>query len=152
MNTDIPKAQDGEQALPFSDNAISSAITKLMEHPELISMVASALGNNGDKSDTEQQSIPTEPISEDTQEVSSEKNEDTPVSSSTPLSGDAVATLMPMLSKLSSFSGNGKSGRSAFRHEQLLCALKPYVSPGRCQAIDYILRISQISGLIGKLR
>ena len=147
MTPDIQSTQDATGTLPFSDNAISSAIGKIMEHPELISIVASALGNGAQSQETST----AEPTKENDSTVEEEASV-TVGATPAPHSEDAVATILPMLKKLSSFGDNKSGGRSGFRHEQLLCALKPYVSSGRCQAIDYIIRISQISGLIGKLR
>ena len=142
MTPDIQATQDSASPLPLSDDAISSAIGKIMEHPELISMVASALGGNVREATAVSAN---EAESDSDSEV---QNDSTP---SFP-SADAVATILPMLKGLSLGGGGKGSGKGGFRHEQLLCALKPYVSHSRGQAIDYILRISQISGLLGKLR
>ena len=43
------------------------------------------------------------------------------------------------------------NGISLERHVALLCALKPYVNPNRCEAIDYIIKISEISQLLKKM-
>ena len=142
MTPDIQATQDSASPLPLSDDAISSAIGKIMEHPELISMVASALGGNAGKSDA---------VSAEVTEADSQSEVQTAPPSSLP-STDAVTTLLPLLKGLSLGGGSKDSGKSGFRHEPLLRALKPYVSHSRGQAIDYILRISQISGLLGKLR
>ena len=142
MTPDIQATQDSASPLPLSDDAISSAIGKIMEHPELISMVAYALGGNAGKSVA---------VSAEVTETDSQSEVQTAPPSSLP-STDAVTTLLPLLKGLSLGGGGKDSGKSGFRHEPLLRALKPYVSHSRGQAIDYILRISQISGLLGKLR
>ena len=109
-----------------------------MEHPELISMVASALGSKGDgeekKDGQDDSALPV--IS------------DAAASSQT---APSVATLAPMLEKLRSLGASDKKG-SAGKHEQLLCALKPYLCDSRRDAVDFILKISQLSGLMGLLR
>ena len=115
-------------------DGISAAIGKLMEHPELISMVASALGKNT-------QSAPQETAASSPAEAPSEE--------STP-SADTLTAFMPMLSRLS--GALGKDGQKNAPHAQLLCALKPYVSENRRTAIDYILKLSQMSALMGGIK
>ena len=132
-----------EEAKPYegmaiSENAISDAISRIMEHPELISMVASALGGKSDgenkKSNDNDSSLP----------VMAEAASD---SGSAP----TVAAIAPMLEKLRSLGSSDKRGASG-RHEQLLCALKPYLCDSRRDAVDFILKISQLSGLMGLLK
>lgn len=138
-----------------SDDKISSTISKLLEHPELISMVASAIGVRPPESaaNNDAVSVNEENTSDNIAEPSADNNT---VTTSTPsphpaISGDILTSVMPMISKLSSI-GNISSGKRSWRHEALLCALKPYLSESRSQAVDYIIRISQISEIIGKLR
>ena len=122
----------------ISENAISDAINRIMEHPELISMVASALGGKGEgeseKNDENSSALPV---------VADVAND----SQATP----SIAALAPMLEKLRTLGTTDKKG-SAGKHEQLLCALKPYLCDSRRDAVDFILKISQFSGLMGLLR
>ena len=111
-------------------DALSGAVSKLLEHPELISMVASALGQSSHEAPKGSPPPESSPVPA--------KEEQT----------DVMASVLPILSKLSSSDG----AHSSFKHAGLLCALKPYVSKSRADAIDYIIRISQISGLIGKIK
>ena len=113
-------------------DGISAAIGKLMEHPELISMVASALGRD------------TQAASQDPPPASA----DAPTEEKPP--ADTLAAFMPMLSRLS--GALGKEGQKTAPHAQLLCALKPYVSENRRTAIDYILKLSQVSALMGGMK
>ena len=48
---------------------------------------------------------------------------------------------------LRAISGKEQGGTSS-RHKALLCALKPYLSPTRCEAADYLLRLWQMGELI----
>ncbi len=118
---------------------LSSAISKIMEHPELISMVASVLGNDG------AQSAQSDSEGGDTASgaVSAEAAFVPPP--------EVISTLAPVLSKISALSG-GASGSRSFKHEALLCALKPYLSRSRVDAIDYIVKISKMSSLIQGLK
>lgn len=122
----------GSTASAFSDDALSGAIGKIMEHPELISMVASALGVNAPASGTE----------------GAASNKSAPQPEVALAQNDVLAALMPRLGKLSEASAR----EAGFKHEPLLCALKPYLSKERCETIDYIIRISKLSGLIGGMR
>ena len=114
-------------------DGISAAIGKLMEHPELISMVASALGRDTQAASQEAGAPPAEATSEES-----------------PPSADTLTAFMPMLSRLS--GALGKEGQKNAPHAQLLCALKPYVSENRRTAIDYILKLSQVSALMGGMK
>ena len=118
-----------------AQDGISAAIGKLMEHPELISMVASTLGQSSN-------SVPKAAQVSNTPQQS-----DTEVQTQPP---DALASLIPMLSKMS--GAMSKDGIKDVPHAQLLCALKPYVSESRQSAIDYILKISQMSSIMGALK
>ena len=126
MTDEIKTTNDAQ--LP---EGISAAIDKLMANPQIINMVASALGGA---------SVPPP----------------TPIAADTPKEDTAVPTaampqldkLLPLIGKLSSVS----SDKTTFKHEQLLCAIKPYLSPSRCEAIDQIIRISKMSAIIGQLK
>jgi hypothetical protein len=133
MTQDIPST-DNQSSPAITDDAISGAIGKLLEHPELISMVAKTLGGSAPSEATTQSS-----------------DEKPAASDMTEPPADVMASVLPVLSKLSNL-GSAQNTHSSFKHEQLLCSLKPYLSKNRCDAIDYILRISKISGIIGQLR
>lgn len=47
--------------------------------------------------------------------------------------------------------GDHKEGGRCERREALLCALKPYLSRERCEAIDYLLRLWRIGDSIKAL-
>lgn len=111
-----------------NEDGISAAISKLMAHPEIIQNVAAALAAD----------VPPAEQGKD----KGASTADTP--------GDLAASLMPVISRLG--AGLGGGGESASRHSALLCALKPYLSERRQNALDSILKISQMSALISKLR
>ncbi len=132
MSDEVKTAADVSHS---SEAAISDAISRIMEHPELISMVASALGGNA--------------AADGNKTNDSENATSLPVASN---GGDALPTFAPMLEKLRGLGANSKSGKDGSRHEQLLCALKPYLCDSRRDAVDFILKISQLSGLMGLLK
>ena len=129
------------EALP----SLSEAIEKLMANPEIISMVASAIGNS-----------PHTAQSEDPQSEENSKEESAAVMAapSSPDLGNILSTLSPLI------SGFGKKGNnnphdnsdSIRNREALLCALRPYISQGRREAIDYILQLSRISELLKQVK
>ena len=126
---------DAERVSAINEDSISSAISRLMEHPEIIGAVASALSGVSTNEAKDTNEAKTEPAAE----------------------GDLAASLMPIISRLGSLKlGGGKDGAGlgggGGKHAALLCALKPYLSQNRCDAIDYILKISQMSDIISKLR
>ena len=139
--------------MPTSESAgappsLSDAIAKLMENPEIISTVASALGNI-----TAPKASPPNESHEEAEE--SPPTEEPQPSITSPELSSLVSKLAPIMSGLSGSGGGSahsvrKSELSADlkRREELLCALKPYVSDGRREAIDYIIRISRVSELL----
>ena len=52
----------------------------------------------------------------------------------------------PLLQALSGKGGNGHAASS--QRQALLCALKPYLSPARREAADYLLRLWQMGALL----
>ena len=43
-------------------------------------------------------------------------------------------------------------GENCQRREALLCALKPYLSPARCEAVDYLIRLWRVGDALRALR
>ena len=55
---------------------------------------------------------------------------------------DSIGRMAPLLGKL---SGTDTLSPAARGREGLLLALQPYLSPARCEAIDYFVRMARIS-------
>ena len=124
--------------------SIADAIEKLRENPEIISMVASALGGSVSKNEASKE--PEAPNSAMEESGNSPKSPDM---------GQLVSSLAPLLSSMGrsptkDTHPHERSGRTSER-EALLCALKPYVSENRRAAIDYVIRISQVSDMFKHL-
>ena len=109
---------------------LSGAIEKLLAHPELLASVASVLGKPP----------PASALSEE-QEPSAE--ESTPPSPAP----EAISAMAPLLAGLSK-GGVSFSPRKDDPRVCLLRALKPYVSAGRCEAIDTMIRITPLVDLL----
>ena len=136
---------DTDKTQGIQSDVLSSAIEKIMANPQLISTVVSALGGLNSPPKISDDAESSGQVSQDAeQEISA-----APTSSqghSSPDMGEMLSSLAPMLSQI---RGNPKGkDDDACRREALLCALKPYVSQGRREAIDYIIRISKISDML----
>lgn len=150
----LPEQETGAAAPP----PLSDAIARLMAQPELLSMVASALGapaptaaapSDGETaaevtpSSAESETKETPPVSEESTPAVS------PASASLP---DLIATLAPLLGggKGLPTGGGGHRGKEDDR-TCLLRALKPYLSPGRREAIETMIRLSVLSDTLKHL-
>ena len=114
-----------EANLPGGDQ-ISEAFQKILQNPDIISNVAAAIGMPipGKKGGISQQ---------DTGNASE--------------AAEAISTIAPLLSTMSKKDSSHKISSD---QACLLRALKPYVNDNRCQAIDYIIKIAEISQLMKK--
>lgn len=66
---------------------------------------------------------------------------------------DVIATLRPMFDNKSNSQGAHKDSHGAGdRRTALLCALKPYLSPKRCEAIDYIMKINRLGEVMKNIK
>ena len=61
----------------------------------------------------------------------------------------SIGTVAPLVR---SIFGGGECSPASKRRECLLLALKPYLSEGRCEAIDYLIRIGRIGDAIRALQ
>ncbi len=61
---------------------------------------------------------------------------------------DVMAGIDKAAPLLRAMSGKGEGSTSPSHRQALLCALKPYLSPARCEAADYLLRLWQVGALI----
>lgn len=133
---------DREQTTSESSrDPIASAMEQVLAHPELISMVASALGAS--QKSAEEKEEPEAPPAVATAAQSPTSNNGPP---SEMLA--VMAKLSPLLSGLSKGSLGAKTDD---RRACLLRALKPYVSAGRREAIDYMIGLSQVTDLLKQL-
>lgn len=138
----MPDTQTDNEKHP----SLSDAISAVMADPSIIQSALEALKKSGIGG------AQSEPPPAPKTEAVSEGQESTTVSASH--TGDAselIRTLSPMLSMLSSPPTQSQSeSKGADRRSALLVALRPYLSESRREAIDYIIKISQVSDLIKK--
>ena len=123
--------------------SLSDAINALMADPTVLQGAFEALKKSGIGAPTA-----TEPT-QGSSEVNEEKEEVKASSLPSSDAGELIRTLSPMLSMLSSRPNpQSGGGKDADRRAALLIALRPYLSESRQEAIDHIVKISQVSDLI----
>ena len=138
---------------------LSAMIDKILANPQLISMVASALGPIPRSGGTDSSS---RTASSDRSEGTAEQT-DGDVSVSATASGAAggadaadklpelVAALAPVLSSLKGGGSGHSSTPKGDRRTCLLVALKPYLCRERCEAIDYMIKLGRLSEIFRTL-
>ena len=120
MNDSTPKS-NGE------NEKLSSALNEIFSNPQMLSAISSMAQSLKSK----------ESASSATQ---NENSSETPRVVS-PTANDKLPELLNML------SSNSSNVRQSNRSE-LLCALKPYLSQSRSDAIDKIIRFSELSSVL----
>ena len=112
----------------------SSALNEILSNPQMLSAISSMAeklkGDNQSAANTE-----------------TAENPDTPTESAASNAGLMVSKLPELLGML---SGKGVSAKHNRRNE-LLCALKPYLSQDRSETIDRIIRLSELSSVLKEL-
>lgn len=61
---------------------------------------------------------------------------------------DVMAGIDRAAPLLRALSGKGEGSGAPSHSRALLCALKPYLSPARCEAADYLLRLFAVGELL----
>ncbi len=144
------------QAVPSAAGNMPSGFSEMLEkvlaNPQIISTVAAALSSSPDGA------APVGAGQADDASVLSGAEATTPsadaaltgsaASGAPSLDGiaDKIPALMNMLGPL--LSSSAASGHTGGNNEALLCAVKPYLSDGRREAIDYIIKLSRVSEIL----
>ena len=122
-----------DKAPEQQSDAFSSALNGILGNPEMMSMISSMAQKL--KGSDEQKGNPAPKPQEES--VATGAKADIP---------EAISALAPILSGLSGNTSKSDNDRAC-----LLRALKPYLSQGRCEAIDNIIKFSRISDLLKNL-
>lgn len=117
------------------DGDFSAVLGNILSNPDMMSTI---------KNLAEQLKSDSPPV--DVTATNTESTTEEPTPPQSPKMPDAISALAPLLS--TDFS---KLSREDDRRSCLLRALKPYLSEGRCEAIEYIIKFSAISGIIKNL-
>lgn len=145
INYTPPLATDSAEPQKNDSSALGDIIGKLMANPEIMSAIASMAGKAPPKQ---------EPAPEKSNEPKESEESSSPVSAdiSSKLP-EVIEALSPMLSRKEEKerSGDGKPSPRDDRRICLLRAIKPYVSRGRSEAIDYMIQLSRVTELMKHL-
>jgi hypothetical protein len=116
-----------------SSDGFSSILNGILSNPEMMAMISSMAGKlKSENSPAESEAV--------------EASEAAPPASASERLPEAISALAPLL------SGEGiKHSKRDNDRACLLRALKPYLSAGRSEAIDYIIKFSSIADLLKNL-
>ena len=116
---------------------LSAALGEIFSNPDMLSAIGAMAQKlkGGEKAD-----IPTE--------KSESSNKDPEEKSLSSENVNAIADKLPDIMNMLSGKGNDPAQR---RRSELLSALKPYLSQSRCDAIDRMIRISELSNVFKTL-
>ena len=157
------------QDTPSPVSPLPEALGRLMRDPALLSRIGEIVKTAAEAPPSEEtaapspkdaQSAPPEEASAKTEaetetETETEKSPSLPVGTSPLAASPALLEMLPAL--LSSFggrlpSGTGRGKGPMGEREALLCALKPFLSPARREAVDTVLRVARIRELLQGLQ
>jgi putative cell wall-binding protein len=156
---------DNEQRSSTSPTpSLSDAIDRLLANPELLSTIASAMGmpkKSEDNSEVEKEvnakaytskgnDTSEKDIGEHSDDVSQNKESriETSAGYDTSRISELVSTLSPLLSSKTSKTDKILPSKETKERDCLLRALKPYVNHDRQEAIEMILRFTQITDIM----
>ena len=114
---------------------LSSALNEIFSNPQMLAAISS-MAQNLKSGENTSPSPPTE---------QSEQKEENTTDAAT-----SVTNKLPELLNMLSSNSNTSNIRQSHRSE-LLCALKPYLSQSRSDAIDKIIRFSELSSVLKNL-
>lgn len=155
------------QDTPSPVSPLPEALGRLMRDPALLSRIGEIVKTAAEAPPSEEtaasspkdaQSAPPEEASAKTEaetETETEKSPSLPVEASPLAASPALLEMLPAL--LSSFggrlpSGTGRGKGPMGEREALLCALKPFLSPARREAVDTVLRVARLRELLQGLQ
>lgn len=113
------------------NEGFSLALNEILSSPEMLSKI-SAMAEKLKGNENESQSEPAK-----------QRNEE-----QSPINASSLAEKFPEV--LGMLSGKS-SGVQQNRRSELLCALKPYLSQGRADAINQIIKLSELSSVFKNL-
>ena len=140
VNYTPPLATDSAEPQKSEPSALGDIIGRLMSNPEIMSAIASMKGQSPPRETAPEENNESKANEESTETVSSD------ISSKLP---EVIEALSPML--LGKGKGDGKPSPRDDRRICLLRAIKPYVSRGRSEAIDYMIQLSRVTELMKHL-
>lgn len=122
----------------IENEKLSSALNEIFSNPQMLSAISSMAKN---LKDGDHGSVTAEKKEEAKEEVKEE----------TPTEGASAASVTDKLPQLLNMLSSSTSNIKQSRRSELLCALKPYLSQNRNDAIDKIIRFSELSSVFKNL-
>lgn len=134
------------------NKAFSSALNEILSNPQMLSAISSMAERLKDGS-----AQPSESAESENKDKSAQKEDS--ARSEAPSSEEAALANAPqgfdfssVANILGALRGSGKTSEAQSHRSELLCALKPYLSQSRGDAIDKIIRLTELSSLFGELK
>ncbi len=134
MSTEAETGRGAESLSGAMPPQFSELLGKVLANPEIINTVASALSQT------------SPPASKEDTAVGNDEARAAAVSANALPEG--ISDKLPELTRLLGPMLSGTSAGGDKKKEALLYAVRPYLSDGRRQAIDYMIRISRISEVL----
>ena len=136
MSEELDKSVAARVSENEGGTQLSDMIDKLLARPDIINMVASAVGKQqnggGDEKKVKEQPPP-------------DMSDGISPNSSLP---ELVSAIAPAIAALGGYAQKKPQSEKLCRRDGLLCALKPYLCRERCDAIDYMIKLGKISELL----
>ncbi len=113
-------------------SGLGDTLSKLLSDPDLVARIRAVAGGDAGAAEDPR---PTD------------NAPDTPA-----LDPEILKKLPGVLSAMAPLTGGKAPSPADDRRSALLLALKPFLSPARCQAVDSILQISRLGDLLGGIK
>ena len=136
-------------ATPLDNENLSSALNQIFSNPQMLSAIASmaqSLKDGASQPKASEEKKTNEINKNETNKNGITEKKET---SDAPSQQDSASFSEKLPELLNMLSSDG-AGIKQSRRSELLCALKPYLSQNRNDAIDKIIRFSELSSIFKK--
>lgn len=125
------------------ENSIDSILNQISSNPDLMSKISEVTSSDSDNKIADVISL-ISPLINSKSENSSEKGKTDTVLENTTVEEEGISNK----GALNALSIGSSFGKSIAKNKALLIALKPYLSKGRCDMIDSVIKLSQIADVM----
>ena len=141
-----------KEAVSLPQIDLSGMLGKLLANPQIIETVASAL-SNGNENGAPQTASSAPPVAPQQKNEQAAEELPTPdIAAMAQKLPEIMSMLGPVMQQKNDFKSKSEHNSIASdKRSCLLSAMKPYMSPQRCAAIDYIIKFSQISEILKRI-
>ena len=145
-DTNNARSSESSAAGTGLPTGFSEMLDKVLANPQILTTVASALSSVSAETAGATASSPpkNEPGESEAESTASSPEIDAMM--------QKLPEMMKLISPMISSGGKGSPmGKTSDKRSCLLSAIKPYLSPARCEVIDYIIKFSQLSEIIKQI-